>query len=116
MVNKRGYKVIAEVINVVGKCPIYKKGDKIVIDVFDWPPTINMKETSALCVSFLVSGLNGFGLWMPTATEEHLKELDEVQYNKCASPSPPFTKFGHCVWKWYKVPVKNKLEGVKANA
>jgi hypothetical protein len=101
-------KVIAEVMQVVGRCPVYEKGDKIVIDASDWPPRIDMNETKKLCVAFLASGLNAFGLWMPTAPNKALAELDDVQYNKCANAGPPFTRLGHCVWKWYRVPTEKK--------
>jgi len=39
-------KLIIEVSEIRGKCPVYKKGDKIVID----GPEIVMEETDAICI------------------------------------------------------------------
>jgi uncharacterized repeat protein (TIGR04076 family) len=42
-------KLIIEVAEIRGKCPVYKKGDKIVID----GPEIVLEETDAICIHAL---------------------------------------------------------------
>ena len=39
-------KLIIEVVEIRGKCPVYKKGDKIVID----GPEIVLEKTDAICI------------------------------------------------------------------
>jgi uncharacterized repeat protein (TIGR04076 family) len=45
-------KLIVKVIEITGKCPIYKIGDKIVIDD---GYHINLKQTTAICMHSLTS-------------------------------------------------------------
>jgi len=42
-------KLIIEVSEIRGKCPVYKKGDKIVID----GPEIVLEKTDAICIHAL---------------------------------------------------------------
>ena len=44
-------RLIIEVAEIRGKCPVYRKGDKIVID----GPKIDIEKTDAICIHALVS-------------------------------------------------------------
>lgn len=43
------FKVIAEIIAIEGKCPVYAVGDRIVVE----NDTVNTRETSGLCLPLL---------------------------------------------------------------
>jgi len=45
-------RLVIEVVEIKGRCPVYKKGDKI---VFDDGYRLNLKETDALCIHSLAS-------------------------------------------------------------
>ena len=46
--------LIIEVAEIKGKCPVYKKGDKIVVD----GPEIVLEKTDAICIHALASLLH----------------------------------------------------------
>lgn len=84
------YRLIVTVKEIRGKCPVFKVGDKIVIE----SPYIVPRKTDALCVHALGSMLS-----MITALTQGIgfKELglaheeDNVGYVQCLDPGPPYT-------------------------
>lgn len=101
--------LVIEVCEVRGRCPVYKVGDKIVID----DPTIVLDKTDALCTHALSSLLhyvlvleyNGdpvkLGLTKP--------EDEEHAYIQCVDPGEPYTDGGTVVFKITKMS-KNVVE------
>ena len=57
MTGKQIFKVVARIDEIVGECPVYKGGEKIVIE----GNRINMGETDAICLPLLCSLADGVG-------------------------------------------------------
>lgn len=95
-----------EVCEVRGKCPVYKVGDKIVID----DPKIVLNQTDALCTHALSSLLH-----YVIALEECVDpvklglskpEDKEHAYIQCVDPGKPYTKGGTVIFKCRKIEKK----------
>lgn len=92
-----------EVVEVRGHCPVYKVGDKVVID----DPEIVLEKTDALCVHALHSLLHyvlilerggdpvELGLTKP--------EDKEHAYIQCLDPGEPYTNGGTVIFKIRRV-------------
>lgn len=53
--------LVFEVVEIKGRCPVYEKGDRIVID---WPEIV-LEQTDALCIqTFQKSSIKNF-VWIP---------------------------------------------------
>ncbi len=97
-----------EVCEVRGKCPVYRVGDKIVVD----DPEIVLGRTDALCTHALSSLLHytvalehgadplALGLTKP--------EDKEHAYIQCVDPGAPYTDGGTVVFKIKRIPKKLK--------
>ena len=92
-----------EVIEVRGKCPVYKPGDKIVID----GPRIVLEKTDALCIHALSVILH-----YAVALDEGVdpvklgltKESDkENAYVQCVDPWKPYTEGGTVIFRIKKI-------------
>lgn len=86
-----------------GKCPVYKLGDKIVIE----DPEIKLKETDALCVHAL-STLLHYALvldiaWNAVELGLTKPEDKEHAYIQCVDPGEPYTHGGTVIFKIRKV-------------
>jgi len=89
----KSYRLIVTVKKVRGTCPVFKVGDKIVIE----SPKIIPEKTDALCVHALGSMLSmiialGHGVSfkeLGLAVEE-----GDVGYVQCLDPGPPYTLGG----------------------
>ena len=88
-----------EVCEVRGKCPVYKVGDKIVID----DPKIVLRETDALCTHALSSLLHYVLALEEGADPVKLglskPEDRERAYIQCVDPGKPYTNGGTVVFK-----------------
>lgn len=97
-----------EVCEIRGKCPVYKVGDRIVID----DPKIILERTDALCVHALSSLLHYVLILESGADPVRLglsKPDDrEYAYIQCVDPGEPYTEGGTVVFKVKRV----KQEGV----
>jgi len=87
-------RLIIKVKEIRGTCPVFKPGDKIVID----GPEINLKESDAVCIHALSNlstvivalreGIHPYKLGLaPT-------EDSKVAYYRCFDPGPPYTEGG----------------------
>jgi uncharacterized repeat protein (TIGR04076 family) len=95
-----------EVVEVRGYCPVYKVGDKMVID----DPKIVLDETDALCTHALSSllhyvlvlerGANPVGLGLSKPEDR------EHAYIQCLDPGKPYTHGGTVIFKVRKVKEK----------
>jgi uncharacterized repeat protein (TIGR04076 family) len=90
-----------EVCEIRGKCPVYKVGDRILID----GPRIVLEQTDAVCVHALSSLLH-----YVIALEEDVdprklglsKEKDKA-YIHCVDPGEPYTSGGTVVFKCQRI-------------
>lgn len=98
------------VCEVRGYCPVYKVGDKIVVD----DPEIVLAETDALCVHALSSLLH-YVLILdrggdPVALGLTKPEDRENAYIQCVDPGEPYTHGGTVIFKIRRIQ-KESLKG-----
>lgn len=97
--NIKDRRVVVEVVDVKGKCPVYKKGDKIVID----GGTVNLEETDAICTRIFGTGLLSYTLLMEKGHKEQMDEVKGGMYFKCPPPGEPYTELGHVVFRMFRM-------------
>ena len=92
-----------EVCEIRGKCPVYKVGDRIVID----DPKIVLESTDALCVHALSSLLHYVLILEAGADPVRLgltKPDDrEHAYIQCVDPGEPYTDGGTVIFKCRRI-------------
>jgi len=92
-----------EVVEVRGKCPVHKVGDKIVLD----GPNIVLEKTDALCIHALSvilhyavaldEGVDPVKLGLTTIKDR------EHAYLQCVDPWKPYTEGGTVIFRIKKV-------------
>ena len=93
--------LIIEVAEIRGKCPVYKKGDKIVIN----DPEIVLEKTDAICIHALAPLLHYVVALRNGIAPRRLglsKEKD-VAYIQCVDPGEPYTEGGTVIFKCHKL-------------
>jgi uncharacterized repeat protein (TIGR04076 family) len=98
-----------EVVELRGCCPVYKVGDKIVVD----DPEIVLEKTDALCTHALSSLLH-YVLALERGAdpvELGLSKLEDREhaYIQCVDPGKPYTDGGTVVFKIRRI-TKEKSE------
>jgi uncharacterized repeat protein (TIGR04076 family) len=92
-----------EVCEIRGKCPVYKVGDKIVID----DPKIVLRETDALCTHALSSLLHYVLALEEGADPVKLglskPEDREHAYIQCVDPGKPYTNGGTVIFRCRRI-------------
>lgn len=89
-------KLVIIAINIKGKCPVFKVGDKIVVE----GPKVNLEETTAICT-------HAFASFLPyiVALRKGVKPQEiglgrgEKAYVQCLDPGPPYTEGGTVVFE-----------------
>jgi len=84
---------------IKGRCPVYKREDKIVVD----DPDIVLEQTDALCTHAL-SALLHYALilehdWCPVKLGLTTNEDPEHAYMQCVDPGKPYTEGGTVIFK-----------------
>ena len=92
-----------EVCEVKGKCPVYKVGDKIVVD----DPKIVLDKTDALCTHALSSLLH-YVLALERGANPVELGLSKPEdrghaYIQCVDPGDPYTQGGTVIFKIRKM-------------
>ena len=86
-----------------GKCPVYKVGDRIVID----DPRISLDKTDALCTHALSTLLHYVTIlehdWCPVKLGLTTPDNPERAYMQCVDPGKPYTEGGTVIFECYKV-------------
>jgi uncharacterized repeat protein (TIGR04076 family) len=93
-------KLIIEVNEIRGNCPVYKEGDKIVID----GPEIVLEETDALCIHALASLLH-YAIALRDGADQSelgLSKDGKCGYIQCVDPGEPYTEGGTVIFKCYR--------------
>lgn len=90
-----------EVCEIRGKCPVYKVGDKMVMD----GPRIVLEKTDAVCVHALSSLLH-----YVIALDENvdprklgLSKERESAYIQCVDPGEPYTEGGTVIFRCRRI-------------
>lgn len=93
MCDKKKYSLIITVMEVRGKCPVFKVGDKIVVD----SPKIIVDKTDNICIHALGCMLS---MIVPLSHGISFKQLglakeeEEKGYIQCLDPGRPYTDGG----------------------
>jgi len=92
-----------EVVEVRGRCPVYKVGDKVVVD----DPEIVLEKTDALCTHALSSLLH-YVLVLERGVDPVELGLSKPEdtgnaYIQCVDPGEPYTQGGSVVFKIRKI-------------
>lgn len=90
-------KLIIEVSEIRGKCPVYKKGDKIVID----GPEIVLEKTDAICIHALAPLLR-YTIALREGVDPRklgLSKGEKTAYIQCLDPGEPYTEGGTVIFK-----------------
>jgi uncharacterized repeat protein (TIGR04076 family) len=94
-------RLVFEVVEIKGRCPVYNKGDKIVMR----GPEIDLKETDALCIHALPSLLH-YAVALREGVDPiklGLSTSNSYAYVQCPDPGEPYTEGGTVIFKCYKV-------------
>ena len=92
------YRLVITVKKIRGKCPVFKVGDRIVIE----GPDIVLGKTDALCVHALGSMLSMVVALGRGVSFEELglaKEEGDAGYVQCLDPGPPYTLGGTVIFE-----------------
>jgi len=89
-------RLVARVIEIRGKCPVFELGDRIVIE----GPEIKLDETDAICT-------HAFASLLPyiVALRKGIKPSElglgrgEKAYVQCLDPGPPYTDGGTVIFE-----------------
>ncbi|MFZ5631454.1 MAG: TIGR04076 family protein [Bacillota bacterium] len=93
-------KIIYEVEEIRGSCPVYKVGDKIVIDSQYPVEKLNFKESDGLCMR--VTDSMWTRLTWQFGNDELLKHLYGVTGEcriACPMPGKPYTPCGYVIFR-----------------
>jgi len=97
--------LVIEVVEIKGKCPVHKVGDKIVID----GPKIDLKRTDNICIHALSSILH-YVVALREGVDSRklgLSKDGKYAYIQCLDPGEPYTDGGTVVFRCY---VEKKLK------
>lgn len=92
------YRLVITVKEIRGKCPVFKVGDKIIVE----EPKIVIGKTDAFCVHAFGSMLS---MIIPLSRGASFKELGlakeegEVGYVQCLDPGRPYTSGGTVIFE-----------------
>ena len=89
--------LICEVVEIRGNCPVYKLGDKIVID----GPEIDLEKTTKICIHSLPSILHyAVALREGIDTKKlGLSKDGKEAYIQCLDPGQPYTNRGTVIFR-----------------
>ncbi|KPV63813.1 MAG: hypothetical protein AOA65_1173 [Candidatus Bathyarchaeota archaeon BA1] len=93
----RIHRLTITVDNIRGKCPVFKVGEKIVIE----EPEIVPEKTDALCIHALGSMLSMIIALSRGVSFKELglsKEEGDYGYVQCLDPGPPYTPGGTVIF------------------
>ena len=92
------HRLVVTVKEIRGKCPVFKVGDRIVIE----GPKIVPEKTDALCVHALGSMLSmiiALGRGVSFKELGLAKEEGDIGYVQCLDPGPPYTPGGTVIFE-----------------
>ena len=96
------YRFVAKIESVFGKCPVYKGGEKIVLENGE----IDLEDSDAVCLQLLSTMMHGYmarqheDYWRTTGGFDYSKEK-----SKCPRGSPPYGE-GYVLVSYETIPVE----------
>lgn len=92
-----------KVCEIRGKCPVYKVGDRIVID----DPKIVLDKTNALCTHALSTLLHYVTIlehdWCPVELGLTTPQNPDHAYMQCVDPGEPYTQGGTVLFECRRI-------------
>ena len=92
-----------KVCEIKGKCPVYKVGDRIVVD----DPVILLDKTDALCTHALSTLLHYVTIlehnWCPLELGLTTSSDPGHAYMQCVDPGEPYTDGGTVIFKCRRI-------------
>lgn len=94
------YRVIYEVEEIRGNCPLYKVGDKIVFDSHHSVEMVNTKESDAVCLRAIHNMWN-HQAWQVGSNNvvKHLSGIVGECRIACPMPGDPYTPCGYTIFR-----------------
>jgi len=90
------YKVLVTVKEIEGNCPVYKIGDKILLEGY----YIKSSKSANICIhafASMISLLSAFSHGS-SAKDLGIGEKDDEGVLQCSDPGPPYTKGGRVIF------------------
>lgn len=91
------------VYEIRGECPVYKKGDKIIVK----DPEIDLGKTDALCTHVLSTLLHYVLIlehsWCPIKLGLTTEEDPDNAYMQCVDPGKPYTDGGTVIFRCKRI-------------
>ena len=93
-------KVILEVEEVRGECPLYRVGDRIIIRVLPSTEIIDKERSGDICLR-AIENIPFFLIYAraPDHVVEHLAGVTGETRLACSMPGKPFTPCGYVIFK-----------------
>lgn len=98
------YRIVLEVKDVRGFCPLYKLGDKIIFKEF----YIDSKRSENICIHLLSAASTLLSAFMHgvSAVELGIGNREDVGYLQCPDPGTLYTKGGTVVFELRREPLE----------
>jgi len=120
MIDMGRNRVVMEVHKINGHCPVYKKGDKLIIDPIpdEDVSNVNLPETDALCPRIFGTGLTSYFMYFEYAKPKP-DEKEDLAWHKALGPTyfrcpeigEPHSRSGYVIFKMYGVPIAETEKG-----
>jgi uncharacterized repeat protein (TIGR04076 family) len=92
-----------KVCKITGECPVYKVGDKMVID----DPKILLNKTDAICTHALSTLLHYVTIlehdWCPVKLGLTTSHDPDHAYMQCVDPGEPYTEGGTVIFECHRI-------------
>ena len=94
------YRVVYELEEIRGECPIYEIGDRIVLDGEGFAEVVNLELSGAVCLR-VVENMWANQAWQHGADElvDYFAEGNGECRIACAMPGKPYTPCGYCIFR-----------------
>lgn len=98
--------------SIKGKCPVYEKGDRMLIS----SPRIIIDEIKSCCIHALPTILH-YALileydWCPLKLGLTTKDKADRAFVQCSDPGPPYTKGGTVIFEFRKIDLGTIVDDV----
>ena len=98
------YRLIIKVVKIRGHCPVYKLGDKMVVE----DPKVLLNGTSALCMhafSCMLPLLLALCRGIEPSEIGLSKRRGDIGYVQCVDPGKPYTGGGTVIFEIKRTPI-----------
>ncbi len=105
------YRVIYEVEEIAGTCPVYKVGDRMVFDGLYPTEVLNLKETTAFCRRTSDNLCYHYPFqWGNEELHEYMTGGVGENRIACPMPGPPLTPCGYVLFRRWREPLGEEVK------